>query len=167
VSALISFGTGLGGSTLDPKLREEARKGLMGGIPRSREQRLKDLQLLFFAPGNDPSVWWGGWYPESAAPRAAAGQKVPRSVWWPGVKLPTLLVQAEQDTTAPMRPAADIKRELGGTDDIIVLSLPHANHAMLPEQPEAIAALVIAYLKGQREGLQDIINKNIRVPRTQ
>jgi len=37
-----------------------------------KQERLASLRIAFFAPGNDPSVWLGGWYPEVML--AAPGQ---------------------------------------------------------------------------------------------
>jgi pimeloyl-ACP methyl ester carboxylesterase len=54
----------------------------------------------------------------------------------PGKHVPTLLVQAAEDPIAPKRRSAVIKKDLGGADELNVLTLPHVGHAMLPELPE-------------------------------
>ena len=48
----------------------------------SDEQRLKDLQDTFFAPGNDASVWLHGWHKTVRDSQFAAHLATPQALWW-------------------------------------------------------------------------------------
>ena len=114
----------------------------------SPAQHLAAVQKGFFAPGNDPDVWRGGWYPAVArAQRAALAATGPDS-WRGAGSAPILIIQAADDLIAP--PANADALRAAYPDRVTVAPLPHAGHAMLPEQPEAIAAILVRYLKDAR-----------------
>jgi pimeloyl-ACP methyl ester carboxylesterase len=109
------------------------------------EQHLAAVQTAFFAPGNDPSVWRGGWYPEVAAGQTAAGAVTPNGEWLDGGHAPILIVQAANDRVAAPANAEALKT--AHPDRVTVVTIPNAGHAMLPEQPKLIADIVINDLK--------------------
>ena len=66
--------------------------------------------------------------------------------WWnAGSAAPLLVIQGLQDTVAPPENGRMMKAELG--DRVELLDIDGAGHALLPEQPEKIAAAVIAFAK--------------------
>ena len=72
------------------------------GNPKySETQRLAYLQLAFFAPGNDPRVWLGGWYPATHDAENAATAATPLDLWFAAGSTKILELQAEDDTVAP------------------------------------------------------------------
>jgi S-formylglutathione hydrolase len=107
-------------------------------------QRLASIQLAFFASGNDPAVWLDGWHPHLAAAQLAAGAATPTDEWWGAGNAAILVVQALEDTVAPPENARLLAQDYGPR--VRVAELPNAGHAMLPEQPEAIAKLLIDWL---------------------
>ncbi len=103
------------------------------------------VRLCFFAPGNDPDAWEHGWHATAAAgERAAVAATPPRDYRHAGTA-PILIVQGLQDRMAPPANGRILKEELGGR--VTLIELEECGHAMLPEQPERIAAEVVAYLK--------------------
>jgi pimeloyl-ACP methyl ester carboxylesterase len=123
--------------------------------------RLADLRIAFFAKGQDASAWLTGWYPDAAKLERNAGAATPVRLWWTAGSARVLLVQALEDPIAPPANAAALKRDLG--DRLSLVDLPHASHAMLPEQPAALSAVLVAYLNGERDEhrLQAIVERTV------
>lgn len=109
-------------------------------------QHLAAVKAAFFAPGNDASVWAGGWYPSVAEAQNAASRATPNGDWVDAGRAPILIVQGQHDLVAAPANAEALK--LAHPDRVTVVTLPHAGHAMLPEQPKAIADILIHYLRG-------------------
>jgi pimeloyl-ACP methyl ester carboxylesterase len=146
-----------------PRTTEAVQGALSEGIKPDAE-RLEDLRLAFFARGQDASVWLKGWYPDAAKLERAASLATPVAKWWKAGGAPVLLIQASEDPVAPSENAAALKRDLGKR--LSLVELPHASHAILPEQPQAVAAVIDAYLKGTRDAaqLQRIVSKTDAAP---
>ncbi len=126
---------------------EAARKALFGCFDTtlSPEQRLAHVSSAFFAPGNDASVWRDGWHGETARVQSAATQATPLDVWWGGGQAPMMVVQGLQDAVALPQNGRSLKAEFGTRVQLI--EIDGAGHALLPEQPEAIAAHVFKFIK--------------------
>ena len=115
-------------------------------LDRSEEERLTDIQLVFFSAGHDPSVWLGGWSPETKKMQWDARDSVPYAEWGHAGSAPVLVIQGLDDPMATPENGSVLREQLG-TDRVKVVDLPNASHAMLPEQPEAIARELLAFLK--------------------
>lgn len=128
-------------------ISDAVREAIDGsGNPKySEAQRLKYLQLAFFAPGNDPRVWLDGWYPATHDAEAAATAATPLDLWFAGGSTKILDLQAEDDTVAPRKFAGVLKAALG--DRVQVVVIPHAGHALIPEQPQAVARAIAAFMR--------------------
>jgi pimeloyl-ACP methyl ester carboxylesterase len=133
-------------------MKPGAQEALMGcfRLDRPDAERLADIKFAFFAPGNDaandPTVWRGGWYPDAATMQVAATRATPVEGWWnAGSSTPLLVIQGLQDTVAPPENGRMMKAELG--DRVELLDIDGAGHALLPEQPEKIAAAIIAFAR--------------------
>lgn len=111
----------------------------------SPDERLRHLRIAYFASGNDASVWLHGWNTELARAQRAAGKLVPKAFWWGAGGVPILDVQAQEDAVAPRAGAGKLREELGAR--VTVATIPGAGHALLPEQPAAVARAVIDYLR--------------------
>ena len=108
------------------------------------KERLDALRFAFFAPGNDPTVWLTGWHPEIRDSQRAAVAAVKQEEWWSGGSAPLLDLQAEQD---PFKPAArrnEMKDEFG--DRVTVAVIENASHALIPEQPKAVANALVTWV---------------------
>jgi pimeloyl-ACP methyl ester carboxylesterase len=111
-----------------------------GDLALPREERLKALEIAFFAPGNDASVWLDGWFPTVADAQNAAQDKTPSAQFFDGGNAEVLILSAEKDVVAP--PAAEefLQNALGNRATL--RSIPNAGHAMVPEQPKLVAGSI-------------------------
>jgi pimeloyl-ACP methyl ester carboxylesterase len=127
----------------------------------SNDVRIENIRRAFFAPGNNPAVWRSGWYPDvarmqratttgldTAGPKATpkrAGRVASVDTWWGGGSAPLLVIQGLQDTVALPENGRLLKAEFG--DRVQLIEVEGAGHALLPEQPEIVAANVLAFLR--------------------
>lgn len=116
-----------------------------GNVTLPDQERLEALQIAFFAPGNDPSVWLKGWHPEMAKYQRPIIANPKEEEWWSGGTGPMLDLQALQDPFRPRSTANDIKAEFG--DRVTIATIDNASHALMPEQPDAVVAAITAWAK--------------------
>ena len=126
-------------------INAEMRKAIdgAGDLSLPAAQRLEYLKKAFFAPGNDATVWLGGWYPEANEAESWARNNTPVDEYFAGGKAPILDLQAEDDPVAPRRFANVLKSMVGDRVEIVVI--PHASHALAPEQPQAMSDAIAAF----------------------
>jgi pimeloyl-ACP methyl ester carboxylesterase len=126
------------------------------------DKRMENVQYAFFAPGNDPTVWRSGWYPEVARMQRETSMGLDRSgatalrsggsraesvsvdTWWAGGSVPLLVVQGLQDRVAVPENGRLLKAEF--SDRVRLVEVDCAGHALLPEQPEIVATEVLSFL---------------------
>lgn len=108
--------------------------------------RLQALQQAFFAPGHDARPWLQGWYPQWRAAYRAAGAVPPKDRWWPHTPVPLLDLQAAQDPWRPPATRHELRQALG--EAVTMQVIEGASHALLPEQPAAVAAALDAWARG-------------------
>jgi pimeloyl-ACP methyl ester carboxylesterase len=113
---------------------------------RPESERLAALRLAFFAPGNDPTSWLAGWHQEAGAAQRAASAATPQEEWWAGGTVPLLDLQAACDPWRPRDTEDALRRELG-TDRVTTIVIPNASHALFPEQPGAVVAAIVGWLR--------------------
>jgi pimeloyl-ACP methyl ester carboxylesterase len=106
---------------------------------------LDAVARAFFAPGNDPSPWRGGWHADTAAAQGAATASSPVADWWTAGSADVLVIQPAADVVAVPENATRIIEALGTRASMV--TIPRAGHALLPEQPASVAAEVLAWLK--------------------
>jgi pimeloyl-ACP methyl ester carboxylesterase len=111
----------------------------------SDDEHMKNVKMGFFAEGNDPSVWRDGWFSEVMKYQRSAVLRTPREEWWNASVDRVLVVQALQDAIAPVENGRRYVSE--SAPHARLVEIDGAGHAMLPEQPEAIASVVIEFLK--------------------
>lgn len=109
--------------------------------------RLAHIDKVFFAPGHDASVWLDGWYPLAAAIEGEATTVTPIEDWWSAAPGRVLVIQGLQDVCAVPENGRRYVAELteAGADARLV-ELDGAGHALLPEQPDAIAETLLEFL---------------------
>lgn len=127
-----------------PDVRASINKSHDMRLPQ--EERVRCMQHAFFAPGNDPRVWLDGWHEEVMHAERAATEATPRAEWWNAGTAPVLDVQPEHDVMTPPESRNRYRDEFGA-DRVTMTLIPRAGHALLPEQPEAVAQAVLTYLK--------------------
>jgi pimeloyl-ACP methyl ester carboxylesterase len=133
---------------------ERARAALHGCFDQtlSGDRHLEHVAYAFFAPGNDAAVWREGWHADVArmqsaavqglAPEGGAGTSV--GAWWAGGSARMLVVQGLQDAVALPQNGRLLQSEY--SDRVELVEIDGAGHALLPEQPDAIAAAVLRFL---------------------
>lgn len=136
---------GAGRAIIPPEVRAAIMKS--GDLTATDAERIEALKLAFFAPGNDPVAagWLKGWHPEIKKLQLAAESRTRDDEFIPAGRAPILDMQAEFDTVVPPSARQDLKNELGARVSIEVIK--NAGHALIPEQVEAVAAAMDAYIK--------------------
>lgn len=110
----------------------------------SPEEHLRHVKTAFFAPGNDERVWSDGWFPVVMQYQRASVLRTPREEWWPANVDKVLVIQGLNDAIAPVENGRRYKAESAPHAQLV--EIDNAGHALLPEQPEAIAAAILAFL---------------------
>lgn len=118
-----------------------------GDPEASKEDRLAALRLGFFAPDHDPSGWLAGWYPEVLAMEVGAieANDPPRAQFLGAGRAPVLELIAAEDPFHQRQEWGSLRRECG--DRVTSVIIPHASHALFPEQPDAVADAMLAHLQ--------------------
>jgi pimeloyl-ACP methyl ester carboxylesterase len=96
----------------------------------SSADHLSAVRTAFFAPGNDPSVWRGGWYPATMKMQVAANRTSVDDWWSAGGIAPILVVQGLQDQIAPPENGRMLKAE--APERVELIEIDGAAHALLP-----------------------------------
>jgi len=123
------------------QLSEAVRKS--GDPALSDRDRLQYLQLAFFAPNSDASVWLRGWHPDVDEAQSAAGRATKQSEWWSGGTAPLLDLQGDLDPFKPRSMMNEMREEFGERVSVVVVS--NASHALIPEQPAAVVGAILAW----------------------
>lgn len=132
----------------DDDLALDQRKCLLGSFDLNlpRQERLDAIQCAFFAQGNDPSIWYTGWYPKLALAQINASQMTNGNFFKKAGGKEFLLLQASEDFIAPPESnGLKLKEELG--DQVIYVEIPHTGHALSSEEPDLISDYIINYFK--------------------
>lgn len=125
-----------------PDIRESIMKSSELSLPD--EERLKHLRHAFFAPASDPRVWLEGWHPDVKKAQRIATDATPQAEWWQAGTVPILDVQPEADVMIPPESQSRYRDELGPR--VSIVRLPNAAHALLPEQPAAVARALLDFI---------------------
>ena len=110
-----------------------------------REQRLESLGVVFFAPGNDPSSWLSGWWPASDV-REVFDSTDPTE-WWTAGDVDVLIIQPMDDPLCLPGTGHALRAAMGTRARVVEVA--GCRHAILPEQPAAVASAVVAFLQDQ------------------
>ena len=127
----------------DLSLRAEIDKAGDPALPRA--VRLAALRKAFFAPSHDPTPWLQGWHPRIREAQRAAAAAVAQSAWWSGGTAPLLDLQADEDPFRTQDTRLEMKSEFG--DRVTVAVIPNASHALFPEQPELVSAVLANWIR--------------------
>lgn len=104
---------------------------------------LAAVHAAFFAPVNDPSPWAAGWRGDVAGQQAASVAATDAEDFLLGGTAPMLVLQGLDDQVAVPENAEHLARR---RRDAEVISIDRCGHAMLPEQPAAIAEHLVRFL---------------------
>lgn len=114
----------------------------------SDEEHLEAVAVALFGPGNDPVAWVDGWHPTLAFAQAEAERQVAIEELWAKLRVDTLVLQPAADQIVLPENAELLAAQLG--DLVTVVTIPGAGHALLPEQPEAVATAILSWLRARR-----------------
>ena len=116
-----------------------------GNATLPREERLAALRKGFFLAPHDPVPWLSGWAKDAIAAQAVAVAATPQATYWDAGGVAMLDVIGEHD---PFRPRASWgdARDLAG-DRASVVTIADASHALIAEQPEAVANAMLAWIR--------------------
>jgi len=135
-----------------PDIRTSIMKSSELALPDA--ERIGYLKHAFFAPNSDPSVWLAGWHPEVKKAQRIATDATPQPEWWHAGSAPILDVQPEDDVMIPPESQSRYRDEMG--ERVSIVRIPDAGHALLPEQPAAVARALLDFDKRLRAGGQAI-----------
>ncbi len=111
------------------------------------ERRRADVARAFFADPTGADAWLDGWYPAIAAMQRAAVARTDRDDWWHAVAPRVLVVQGLQDQVAiPANGRAYVDALVSDGVDVRLVEVDGAGHALLPEQPAAVADALVDFL---------------------
>jgi pimeloyl-ACP methyl ester carboxylesterase len=112
---------------------------------RATDARLAALRACMFAPGNDPAPWLAGWYPQWRAAYRAAALQPPRDTWFAVAHAPLFDLQGAQDAWRPPATRGELRDAIGR--GVTVQVIDGAGHALVPEQPGAVARAIVDWVR--------------------
>ncbi|MES2508541.1 MAG: alpha/beta hydrolase [Pseudomonadota bacterium] len=112
----------------------------------AEEERLKYLRLTFFAPASDPKPWLHGWHPDVKKVQRAARAAIKTEEFWGAGTAPMLDLMASEDPFRLPATRDENRQEFGARVTAVVI--PGASHALIPEQPDAVARAVSQWMRG-------------------
>jgi pimeloyl-ACP methyl ester carboxylesterase len=128
----------------DPTVRDATAIATDPSQPES--PRLLALQKVFFAPGHDARPWLQGFHLDVQKSEAAARDATPQADYWTGGSVPILDIQAQYDPYRPPHSRNELIEEFGAKRMTTVL-IPNAAHAVIVEQPQAVAEAIIQWAR--------------------
>jgi pimeloyl-ACP methyl ester carboxylesterase len=126
-----------------PEIAEAIR--LAQAVDTPAAIRKAAVAAAWFAPGHDVGPWLDGWSQPVMRAYLAAAAVTPVGDWWTAGRADVLIVQGLCDVSAPVGNGRLLKSEIG--DRATLIELPNIGHAMPVEDPQAIADVVIGYLR--------------------
>jgi pimeloyl-ACP methyl ester carboxylesterase len=133
---------GAGGDVpASPESYDALQRAMNIDLPRT--VRLEALRQALFAPGNDPSSWLDGWHATAIATQGIAVRVTPERDWADAGSAQVLVVQGLDDVLALPVNGRELVARLGARATLIEIA--NAGHAMLPEQPLAVANALIDF----------------------
>jgi pimeloyl-ACP methyl ester carboxylesterase len=109
-------------------------------------ERLKHLQKVFFAPGNDARPWLTGFHTEVRAAEIIARDATPQKDYWSAGTAQILDIQGSNDPYRPPSSADELVKAFGA-QRVQTVVIPHTAHAVIVEQPRAVADAIATYAK--------------------
>lgn len=114
-------------------------------VAMPRQDRIKALQMAFFAEQNDPSDWLEGWYPKVVQAQRQAKKNTVQTDWWDSGTAPILDMIGLDDPFRPEPSYDDFSREFQGR--VTKSFVPEASHALPYESPKATAQHLVAWIE--------------------
>src|SRR5512140_1467835 len=128
--------------TPDPEVQRSVAIATDPAQPEA--ERLKHLKIVFFAPGNDARLWLTGFHANVRAAEIIARDATPQKEYYAAGNAPLLDIQGEDDPYKPPSARNELVDEFGARR-VTVVRIPHAAHAIIVEQPDAVADAIIGW----------------------
>ena len=132
---------------IDPQVRRWLAIATDARQPEA--ERVKYLQMVFFAPGHDSRIWLTGFHADVQRAEEIARDATPQKEYWSAGNVPLLDLQAEFDPYRPRSTADELVKEFGAGRVTVVL-VRGVSHAVIVEDPRAVADAVIAFARKLR-----------------
>src|SRR5690242_18556346 len=130
--------------TPDPEVQKSVAIATDPTLPEA--ERLKHLQRVFFAPGNDARLWLTGFHANVRAAEIIARDATPQREYYAAGNVPLLDIQGDNDPYKPPSAKNELVDEFGAAR-VTVVRIPHAAHAIIVEQPDTVADAMIAWAR--------------------
>jgi pimeloyl-ACP methyl ester carboxylesterase len=131
------------GKTVAPEVNTAPMRA--GDLSLPDDERLAALRLAFFAPGQDASIWLAGWYPDTLAMQVDCVQHADVARYRGADSAPVFEIIAALDPFHRRDEWADPRTSYG--ERITSTVIADASHALFPEQPDAVSAAIVGYLR--------------------
>jgi pimeloyl-ACP methyl ester carboxylesterase len=125
-----------------PEIAEAIR--LAQAVDTPAHIRTEAVRAAWYGPNRDISVWMDGWSQPAMRSYLAAAAATDTAAWWTAGQAAVLIVQGAEDVSAPPENGWRLKQEIG--DRACLVDLPGVGHAGPIEDPDAVAAVVLAFL---------------------
>jgi pimeloyl-ACP methyl ester carboxylesterase len=133
----------------EPAALETARGSLEGELPSathlSEEERLAPVRAVWFTTRTDGRAWLNGWDPLQIIAFTAASNAAALDDWWVVGSAPMLIIQGLEDRIAPPANRRDLRDSF--PDSVSLIELSATAHALLPEEPDMIASVIIQFFE--------------------
>jgi pimeloyl-ACP methyl ester carboxylesterase len=129
--------------TYPPELHAEVQAA--GNLGLGAEQRLAALRKGFFLRPEDATAWLSGWSAGAMAVQGVAVAATKQDEYWKAGDAPLLDLVPEQDPFRPRNAWFEARDAFG--ERATVRTIPDASHALLPEQPRAVIAEIVAWVR--------------------
>jgi len=114
----------------------------------TRAEKIEATRVVYFGPKSDPMPWVDlKDYSTASKAQGEALRASPRDLWWSGGTAPMLVIQGLEDKIAPPENGRALRDEYA--DRVKLVELPDAGHALVIEQPKAIAKAIHDFLKSR------------------
>jgi pimeloyl-ACP methyl ester carboxylesterase len=115
----------------------------------TRAEKIEATRVVYFGPKSDPTPWVDlKDFSVASQAQGEALKATPRDLWWSGGSAPMLVIQGLEDKIAPPENGRALRDEYG--DRVRLVELPNAGHALVIEEPKAIAKAIHEFLKSRR-----------------
>ncbi len=112
-----------------------------------RAARSEAARKAWFGAGRDVSIWLDGWVEPVRKAQTAAAAATDISDWWTAGRANVLIVQGLADVSALPANGRLLKQEIG--DRATLVELKGIGHAVPIEDPQAVANVVLDWLRNQ------------------
>ncbi len=128
-----------------PEIAEAIR--LAQAVDTPVDVRAQAVRAAWYGPGRDISVWMDGWSQPVMKAYLAAAASTDTAKWWTAGSARVLIVQGLADVSAPPGNGRLLKEEVG--DRATLVELEGIDHALAVEDPEAVADVVLTFLRSR------------------